>query len=298
MPQYTDWFQLTTVTKALNTCASYIGWFIAAFLMGPVVERTGRKGGIIVSVMLKFIGIALMTSAQSVPMFVCGRIILGWAKGTAAIASSTWLAETLPTHIRGRGLSVTYSVFFVGALIASGICYGTSNIAGSWSWRLPCLMMSMWSCICVCVLFATPESPRWLVCSAVPLLNQYSRRVPSTHQSTSQVYHGREDEALKVLASIYADGDESNPVVQQQHAEILEKLAWEREVGKTLSYKEIVRTPSSRKRMTLALSVAVIAMLSGNNIVSYYLGDMLTAAGVYDNEIKLQIVSFPFISSP
>lgn len=57
--------------------------------MGPVVNGTGRKGGILISVFLKFVGIALMTAAQSVPMFVVGRIILGWAKGTAAIAGST-----------------------------------------------------------------------------------------------------------------------------------------------------------------------------------------------------------------
>lgn len=89
MPQYVDWFQLTTVTKSLSTCSSYIGWFIAALLMGPVVERTGRKGGIFISIILKLIGIALMASSQSVGMFIGGRIILGWAKGTAAIASST-----------------------------------------------------------------------------------------------------------------------------------------------------------------------------------------------------------------
>lgn len=65
----------------------------------------------------------------------------------------------------------------------------------------------------------------------------------------------------------------------------------EQESGKTLSYAEIVRTPNSRKRLILALSVAVISMLSGNNIVSYYLGDMLTTAGIYNSHVQLQIVS-------
>ncbi|KFA73043.1 hypothetical protein S40288_03279 [Stachybotrys chartarum IBT 40288] len=265
MPQYIDWFQLTTVTLALNTCATYIGWFLAAFLMGPVVERASRKGGVIVSILLKLVGIALMASAQGVGMFLAGRIILGWAKGTVAIASSTWLAETLPAHIRGRGLSVTYSVFFVGALIASGICYGTANIASSWSWRLPCLLMSMWSLICICVLFATPESPRWLV------------------------YHDKGEDALRVLASIYADGDMSSPVVLQEYRNILETIEREREGRKNPSYKALVKTPSARKRLMLALSVAVISMLSGNNIVSYYLGAMLTTAGVYDQTARFQI---------
>ncbi|KAF4767424.1 hypothetical protein N7455_006819 [Penicillium solitum] len=265
MPQYVDWFQLTTVTKSLSVCSSYFGWFIAAIFMGPVVECTGRKGGIFISVILKLIGIALMASSQSVGMFIGGRIILGWAKGTAAIASSTWLAETLPADVRGRGLSITYSVFFLGAVIASGICYGTAYIAGSWSWRLPCLLMSTWSFICLGVLLATPESPRWLA------------------------YHNREDEALQVVASIYSSGDITCPVATAQHWEILNAMRQEQESGKTLSYVEMVRTSNSRKRLILVVSVAVISMLAGNNIVSYYLGDMLTTAGLYNNHVQLQV---------
>ncbi|KAJ5497891.1 hypothetical protein N7453_006942 [Penicillium expansum] len=243
MPQYVDWFQLTTVTKSLSTCSSYIGWFIAALLMGPVVERTGRKGGIFISIILKLIGIALMASSQSVGMFIGGRIILGWAKGTAAIASSThsdalsdkkrarsWLAETLPSHVRGRGLSITYS-----------------------------------SLTCLILLFATPESPRWLA------------------------YHNREDEALKVVASIYSSGDDSCHVAIAQHREILNAMRQEQDSGQTLSYVEIVRTSNSRKRLILVVSVAVISMLSGNNIVSFYLGDMLTTAGLYNSHVQLQI---------
>ncbi|VUC20757.1 unnamed protein product [Clonostachys rosea] len=264
MPQYTSWFKLTTVTKSLNTSASYIGWFIAAFLMGPIVNSIGRKGGILVSVLLKLIGIAVMTAATSVPMFVVGRIILGWAKGTAAIAGSTWLAETLPAHVRGIGLSLTFSVFYVGALLGAGICYGTANIEGSASWRIPCAFMAVFSIICACVLWGTPESPRWLL------------------------YCGREEEAIDVLASLYANGDRNHPSVTKQHQEILAGIQTERETY-SLSYIEMVRTANARKRMLLALSVAVISMLSGNNIVSYYLGDMLTQAGIYNTRVKLQI---------
>lgn len=76
---------------------------------------------------------------------------------------SSWLAETLPARVRGTGLSMTYSVFYVGALLGAGICYGTENIPGTASWRVPCAFMAIFSIICACVLWATPESPRWLV---------------------------------------------------------------------------------------------------------------------------------------
>lgn len=88
MPQYTAWFKLTTTTKALNTCATFIGWGIAAFFMGPIVEHVGRKGGVVLSVILKLIGILLMSAAQNVEMFVIGRIVLGWGTGTASIGAS------------------------------------------------------------------------------------------------------------------------------------------------------------------------------------------------------------------
>ena len=94
-----------------------------------------------------------------------------------------------------------------------------------------------------------------------------------------------------MLASIYADGDRSHPIVSQQHHDIIAGIRLERETH-SLSYAEMVRTPNSRKRLMLALSVAVIAMLSGNNIMSYYLGDMLTEAGIYNTKVKLQIVSY------
>lgn len=89
------------------------------------------------------------------------------------------------------------------------------------------------------MLLLTPESPRWLI------------------------YQNRHDDALDVLAIVWADGDRQNPEVLLQHKEIIETLEWERNEGKTLTYSEVVRTPNARKRVMLAVSVAVLAMLSG-----------------------------------
>ncbi|KAH8883308.1 MFS sugar transporter-like protein [Thozetella sp. PMI_491] len=265
MPRYTAFFQLTTVTKALSTCANYIGWGIAALTMGPVIESLGRKNGVVVAIMIKVIGIVTMTAAQNVAMFVAGRILLGVGKGTSAIASSTWLAETLPPNIRGKGLSSSFSVFFVGALLAAGITYGTATLDSDWCWRVPCALQSVFSFLCVVILLFTPESPRWLA------------------------YHGYSEDALKVIASIYADGDSTNSEVRAQYRQILEHLEFEKTQVKSLSYAEMFKGANTRKRTSLVVSVALIAMLSGNNIVSYYLGDMLTHAGIYNSNTQLKI---------
>ena len=129
-----------------------------------------------------------------------------------------------------------------------------------------------------------PESPQWLI------------------------YKGRRNEALDVLALVYADGDITAPVVLLRFKEISDTLEWEKSVGQTTSMKEVVKTKSHMRRIALVLSVAVITMLSGkvivprskgrnteilagNNIVSYYLGTMLDNAGITDSNTQLQIVS-------
>lgn len=91
MPQYKADLKLTTLTKSLNTASTFIGWGVASTFMGPVVNAIGRKSAIFIALSIKLVGIALMTSAQNVPMFVCGRILLGLGKGTSAIATSSYV---------------------------------------------------------------------------------------------------------------------------------------------------------------------------------------------------------------
>ena len=112
-----------------------------------------------------------------------------------------------------------------------------------------------------------PESPRWLV------------------------HKGRHEEALDAVALTYADGDRENPVVMAQYKEIVDTLKYEVENGETLNMMHSVKTPSARRRMLLCTSVAVFSMLSGNNIISYYLGTMLDNAGITDSTTQLEIVS-------
>lgn len=189
-------------------------------------------------------------------------------------------------YVTGPSSTSTVLTHYVGSLLASCITFGTANITGSWSWRIPCLLQSLFSIICAITLFFVPESPRWLI-----------------HQD-------RHEEAMLVMASVYADGETGSAVVAHHFEEILATIKWESESGQTLTYAQIFRTPNARMRVLLVISVALIATMSGkysssfvigaknakltrvgNNIISYYLGTMLTQAGITDSKTQLEIVS-------
>lgn len=89
--------------------------------------------------------------------------------------------------------------------------------------------------LCIVILPFLPESPRWLA------------------------YNDRADDALEVLAVCHAFGDLTDPIVLIEYREITETLAFEKIAG-SISPMEMVRTPGNRKRILLALSVAIFAM--------------------------------------
>ena len=123
----------------------------------------------------------------------------------------------------------------------------------------------MFSIICILILPFVPESPRWLA------------------------YKGHHESALEVLGQTYANGDKTSPLVLVAYREILDTLEYERNNDEKLSLAQCFRTPSARRRLMLACSAAVFSTIMGNVIASYYLGQMLTNAGITNTTTQLQI---------
>jgi hypothetical protein len=69
-------------------------------------------------------------------------------------------------------------------------------------------------------------------------------------------------------------------------------MEYELTIEEKVTLKTIVKTPDLRVRLVLVASTSACAMLSENNIVSFYLGDMLTNARITSSTAKLEIVRF------
>ena len=268
LPSYNDYFALTTVTTSLNTSTLYLGGCIAGFVWGPVTDALGRRPALFWAAVLTLIAVVLQTAAQNVGMFIFARVLIGFGTAASGITGPAYLAETLPWRQRAWGLGIFNDFYYVGGLLAAGITYGTADISGTWSWRLPSLLQGVFSLGCIVILPFLPESPRWLVA------------------------RGRQAEALTVLAQTNARGDETDEIVLLQFREICDTLEYEKHDEARLSLGQILGNRGARKRLIIATTCAVFSTLAGNIIASYYLGTMLTNAGITDTTTQLQIVRF------
>ncbi|KAJ3752005.1 sugar transporter [Lentinula raphanica] len=265
LPSYTDYFHLTPATTGLNTASLWIGGCIAGVTWGKVTDVIGRRPALFWAAILTLVAVVLQTAAQNIAMFVIARIILGFGTSASGLTGPAYLAETLPLHWRGWGLGIFNDFYYVGGLIAAGITYGTSFMPSTWAWRIPSLIQGIFSILCIVIIPFIPESPRWLL------------------------FRGRREEAHRVLAQTYSDGDLTNAIVLAQLKEIEDTFEYEKGAGETLSVGQIFKTRSARKRVLLAVSAAVFSTIAGNVIASYYLGSMLSNAGITDTTKQLQI---------
>ncbi|RMY47696.1 hypothetical protein D0865_08519 [Hortaea werneckii] len=299
LPEYTDYFHLTSATTGLQTSAVFIGGCIAGLCWGNVVDYAGRRQSLFWAAIITISAVILQTAAQNVAMFVAypntvvvgnptdtilaGRTLAYGHDGNLLVPQSSLhessSALVLPhlavvaLHILPRrflctgeagGLrSLTTAITnpLVGGLVAAGVTYGTAKLHSTWAWRAPSLVQGLFSLICIVILPFLPESPRWLA------------------------YRGHHDAAHTVLAQTYADGDRNSPVIIAALKEIIDTLEYEKSNKEKLCF----RTSSARRRLALACSAAVFSTISGNVIASYYLGPLLTLAGITSTKVQLEV---------
>lgn len=265
---YTSYFNLTPATTGLNTASVFIGSTFGTLVSGVMTDRLGRRPAIFWASVVTLIGIVIQTAAQNIAMFVIGRIILGVGSAISGVSSGVFLNETFPQRWRTWGAGMLNNFYYVGALIAAGVTLGTGQWQTTWAWRLPSLIQGIFSILCIVILPFVPESPRWLV------------------------HEGHYEYARASVAQTNSDGDLSDPVALAVYKEILDALEWEKKEGRTMSPKEIVRTPTARRRLLIGMSAGPFSCIAGNIIASYYLGAELTTAGISDtlDQLKANVV--------
>lgn len=92
---------------------------------------------------------------------------------------------------------------------------------------------------------------------------------------------GKEQEALRLLAVLHANGLEEDELVQNEFIEIKEGFARNATLEHT-GYSAFFKTPGNRKRLLLIVCCAAFAQINGVGLVSYYLAPILRLVGIVD----------------
>ncbi|KAG6817651.1 hypothetical protein H0H87_005408 [Tephrocybe sp. NHM501043] len=116
----------------------------------------------------------------------------------------------------------------------------------------------------------------------------WSFRIPIIAQAFISLL--QEGKAAAILAKYHANsGDERDPLVVFELAQIRHAIRMEDEINANTSYKSLFSTPGNRKRMRLIIAIALFSQWSGNGLVSYYINLVLDGVGIHDTKTKAYI---------
>lgn len=87
---------------------------MAALIAGPLQDHFGRKPILMLADILFTIGAILMATAESIPLLILGRLIVGLGVGAASLVVPVYLSEVSPLEVRGTVVAVDVMVITGG----------------------------------------------------------------------------------------------------------------------------------------------------------------------------------------
>lgn len=163
---------------SLAAAAVLLGSVLSTAVSGPLADRMGRRGVLLLGGMLFLAGVPVSALSGGFPSLMAGRLLQGLGAGICGVVVPLYLAESMCPAVRGRGTAVFQltltSGFLVAAVAAWGLGRGIDRAAlalgaqaahhlQEQAWR-----GIFWLCALPGLLFVgaaggVGESPRWLL---------------------------------------------------------------------------------------------------------------------------------------
>jgi MFS family permease len=147
----------------LGLAVSCLGWGVlgGTAVAGFFSDRFGRKK-VLITTAVFFTGSALLSAlTHNFGLFVFSRVVGGIAVGGAILIAPVYIAEISPPQLRGSMVSLNQLMIVLGISASFFSNYFLLDVGeNNWRWMLG--MDAIPAALYFVLLFAVPESPRWL----------------------------------------------------------------------------------------------------------------------------------------
>ena len=150
----------------------YLGCAVGAVLFSWLADRYGRKIGLFTCLATATLGNLIMFvsglgySRGALVVMYAGRVVMGLGVGGVDSVVPTYSSELSPDHGRGKAMAQEFQSNIFGLVMAFAVNLGVTRALGKynqWAWRIPIIVMQIYSASLLFVIRRLPESPRWFV---------------------------------------------------------------------------------------------------------------------------------------
>ncbi|XP_051844587.1 solute carrier family 2, facilitated glucose transporter member 7-like [Antechinus flavipes] len=230
-----------------------LGGLLGALIVGPLVDRYGRKRTLLINDIFAIVPAILMGSskaAKSFEMIILSRVMVGICAGIAYSALPMYLGELGPPNLRGTLGTMTELFVITGVFLAQ--IFSLQDILGNTEgWPVLLAITGIPAALQLLSLPFFPESPRYTL-----------------------IQKGDEDQARKALRKLRGWEDVENEIEEMRLEAQSEKAEGRLSVINLFTFKPL--------RWQLISIIVLMAgqQLSGINAINYYADMIYAKAGV------------------
>uniref|UniRef100_A0A060TE51 ARAD1D05016p n=1 Tax=Blastobotrys adeninivorans TaxID=409370 RepID=A0A060TE51_BLAAD len=257
---------LTDHQASLVSSGVPLGAIAGSLMISPLNEWFGRRISVLISCVLYTVGAALEAGAVNYGIMISGRIILGAGLGLEGGTVPMYVAECVPSSVRGRLVSLYQFCIALGEVLGYAIAAMFVSVPGNWRYMLGSSLV--FSTIMFIGVVFLPESPRWLM------------------------HKKREVDSWKVWKNLRGFDTEMSKLefLEMRHTALYE-ITTENQKEKRMAWLDFFRVGRARRALIYCNIMMFLGQLTGINGIMYYMSTLMTQIGFSDkNAVFMSLV--------
>jgi len=175
---------------------------IGGVMFGFIADRVGRKRALMLSILTYSICSFASGLATSILMLAAFRFVLGLGMGGEWNTGATLVAETWPTQLRAKAISIVQSSWAIGYALAALVAGIVLQYA---SWRMVFFVGILPALVTLWIQSRVPESEMWREHRRLAQERRHSPDAQATYEHTGFGYIFRPPCVRHTFASLFAN---------------------------------------------------------------------------------------------